>query len=135
MRTFGVVNRNMLRLLLARPRVATVRPIHHVALGIRYMAFRSDEPEGPSEADMRAAREWLASFDLDTIPKKLCDISFSRSSGPGGQNVNKYDDTSSCIHYCYHYYKADFRIQGQLKGYTSLATQGAIASSPKSVTS
>lgn len=53
------------------------------------MAFRPDVPEGPSEGDMRAAREWLASFDMETIPRKLGDISFSRSSGPGGQNVNK----------------------------------------------
>merc|ERR1712070_1005796 len=25
----------------------------------------------------------------DTIPRSICDIGFSRSSGPGGQNVNK----------------------------------------------
>lgn len=88
--TLVVVYRNMLRLLLSRPNVAAIRPIHHhVIFGVRHIAFRPDVPEGPSEADMRAAREWLASFDMETIPRKLGDISFSRSSGPGGQNVNK----------------------------------------------
>ena len=27
--------------------------------------------------------------DVKEITKNMCDISFSRSSGPGGQNVNK----------------------------------------------
>lgn len=93
--SFKVVNTDMLRLLLSRPRLASINSIHHVPIGRRHMAFRPDELEGPSEADMRDAREWLASFDVETIPKKLCDISFSRSSGPGGQNVNKYDGASS----------------------------------------
>lgn len=84
----------MLPLLLSRPRLASIRSVHHVPVGIRHMAFRPDEPQGPNEADMRAAREWLASFDSKTIPKKLGDVSFSRSSGAGGQNVNKYDDAS-----------------------------------------
>ncbi|KAF9046860.1 hypothetical protein BDZ89DRAFT_1099326 [Hymenopellis radicata] len=35
------------------------------------------------------ARSWIASFRHKTIPKVLVDMSFSRSSGPGGQNVNK----------------------------------------------
>ncbi len=84
-----VVNTDMLGLLLVRPRLASIRSVHHVPIGLRHIAFRPDEPEGPSEADMRGAREWLASFDSETIPRKLGDISFSRSSGAGGQNVNK----------------------------------------------
>ena len=83
------MNTNMLGLLLGRPGLASIRSVHHVPVGIRHIAFRPDEPDGPSEADMRAAREWFASFDPETIPRKLGDISFSRSSGPGGQNVNK----------------------------------------------
>ncbi|KAM0717458.1 hypothetical protein Q7P37_007310 [Cladosporium fusiforme] len=43
-----------------------------------------------SEEDLAAARKWLANLDADTIPRNLCEITFSRSSGPGGQNVNKY---------------------------------------------
>lgn len=41
------------------------------------------------EAELQAARQWLAKLDPDTIPRDICEVSFSRSSGPGGQNVNK----------------------------------------------
>lgn len=42
--------------------------------------------------ELRAARNWLASLDAETIPlQSIGELSFSRSSGPGGQNVNKYD--------------------------------------------
>ncbi|KAM3422256.1 hypothetical protein BST61_g2618 [Cercospora zeina] len=41
------------------------------------------------DADLQAARQWLSKLDADTIPRDICDVSFSRSSGPGGQNVNK----------------------------------------------
>lgn len=44
------------------------------------------------EEDHEAARRWLENLDSNTIPKKLREVSFSRSSGPGGQNVNK------CVH-------------------------------------
>ncbi|KIJ14434.1 hypothetical protein PAXINDRAFT_135038 [Paxillus involutus ATCC 200175] len=38
----------------------------------------------------KEARSWLSSFRAAaTIPKHLAELSFSRSSGPGGQNVNK----------------------------------------------
>ena len=39
----------------------------------------------------REARTWLARFNANTIPKNICEVTFSRSSGPGGQNVNKYE--------------------------------------------
>lgn len=42
-----------------------------------------------SEDKQKAARQWLRSFDSKTIPRSVCEVSFSRSSGPGGQNVNK----------------------------------------------
>lgn len=41
------------------------------------------------EAELEAARAWLSKLDPDTIPKEICEVTFSRSSGPGGQNVNK----------------------------------------------
>ncbi|SMY28682.1 unnamed protein product [Zymoseptoria tritici ST99CH_1A5] len=41
------------------------------------------------EEELKAARQWLQKLDADTIPRDLCEVSFSRSSGPGGQNVNK----------------------------------------------
>ena len=42
------------------------------------------------EQDHEEARTWLAGFNANTIPKNICEVTFSRSSGPGGQNVNKY---------------------------------------------
>ncbi|KAL1635431.1 hypothetical protein SLS58_010294 [Diplodia intermedia] len=47
------------------------------------------QPDAASEDDLAAARKWLQKLDPETIPKHICDVSFSRSSGPGGQNVNK----------------------------------------------
>ncbi|TFK33434.1 hypothetical protein BDQ12DRAFT_410190 [Crucibulum laeve] len=35
------------------------------------------------------ARAWIDKFRRETIPKGAVELSFSRSSGPGGQNVNK----------------------------------------------
>ena len=43
-----------------------------------------------SDQDHSDARKWLASLTANTIPQKLGEVSFSKSSGPGGQNVNKY---------------------------------------------
>jgi len=39
--------------------------------------------------DMADARTWVSKFKALTIPKTLVEVTFSRSSGPGGQNVNK----------------------------------------------
>ncbi|KAI0032539.1 hypothetical protein K488DRAFT_49693 [Vararia minispora EC-137] len=39
--------------------------------------------------DWRAARDWLELFQRSKILKRHVEITFSRSSGPGGQNVNK----------------------------------------------
>ncbi|KAF8579454.1 hypothetical protein K439DRAFT_381933 [Ramaria rubella] len=36
-----------------------------------------------------AARSWLAGFTRTSIPRDEVELSFARSSGPGGQNVNK----------------------------------------------
>lgn len=35
------------------------------------------------------ARKWLADFRAEDIPRQEFEVSFSRSSGPGGQKVNK----------------------------------------------
>lgn len=56
----------------------------------RCLASSKSNAEGANEDEIKAARQWLAGLDADTIRQKaVCDISFSRSSGPGGQNVNK----------------------------------------------
>jgi protein subunit release factor B len=43
-----------------------------------------------TEAEITSARQWLKTFDKSVIPETVGDVSYSRSSGPGGQNVNKY---------------------------------------------
>ncbi|KAG6901788.1 hypothetical protein C0995_007891 [Termitomyces sp. Mi166 len=39
--------------------------------------------------DHDEAKAWVTQFKTQTIPKSLVELHFSRSSGPGGQNVNK----------------------------------------------
>jgi peptidyl-tRNA hydrolase ICT1 len=57
------------------------RPWHLPVLHqLRYFTTRSD---------VQVARDWLTGLNRQTIPRHICEVSFSRSSGPGGQNVNK----------------------------------------------
>ncbi|PLB40851.1 peptidyl-tRNA hydrolase domain protein [Aspergillus candidus] len=49
----------------------------------------------PSDDDVTEARRWLSTFDSKSIPRHLCEISFSRSGGPGGQNVNKVNSKAT----------------------------------------
>lgn len=44
---------------------------------------------GFSDKEIDNSKKWLENFKHDDIPKNLFEISYSRSSGPGGQNVNK----------------------------------------------
>ncbi|KAF2096341.1 peptidyl-tRNA hydrolase domain-containing protein [Rhizodiscina lignyota] len=57
--------------------------------------FTTPKGATPSEQDIAAARKWLAKFDAETIPKSICEVDFSRSSGPGGQNVNKVNSKAT----------------------------------------
>ncbi|WRT67502.1 uncharacterized protein IL334_004474 [Kwoniella shivajii] len=41
------------------------------------------------ETDHKLAREWVDNFKIDDIPKDGYEATRSRSSGPGGQHVNK----------------------------------------------
>lgn len=68
---------------------ATSSPALRCSRASRFYTTRAAQPETSSE-DVAAARTWLANLNSDTIPRNLCEVSFSRSSGPGGQNVNKY---------------------------------------------
>jgi len=40
-------------------------------------------------AEFREVRAWLSKFTIGMIPLASLDIRYARSSGPGGQNVNK----------------------------------------------
>ncbi|KAI4655340.1 hypothetical protein J4E93_000052 [Alternaria ventricosa] len=46
--------------------------------------------------EVQAARAWLAELHAETIPfKSIGELTFSRSSGPGGQNVNKVNSKAT----------------------------------------
>ncbi|CAN6637857.1 hypothetical protein TRVA0_016S02146 [Trichomonascus vanleenenianus] len=48
-----------------------------------------------SPAELYECREWLATLDSRKLPRDAFSVSFSRSSGPGGQNVNKVNSKAT----------------------------------------
>ncbi|KAL3479159.1 RF-1 domain-containing protein [Aspergillus californicus] len=54
----------------------------------------ASRPDFSSE-DVTTAREWLSNFNSTSIPRHIGEISFSRSGGPGGQNVNKVNSKAT----------------------------------------
>jgi peptidyl-tRNA hydrolase ICT1 len=88
----------MIRLLPPRLTAAPCRPLliavtrpSPAVLSTAYTSrtFASGRDGEVDEEELKAARQWLSKLDPETIPRDLCEVSFSRSSGPGGQNVNK----------------------------------------------
>lgn len=53
----------------------------------RYYSAKVELPE----YDYNAAREWFKNYKATESLHGLGEVTYSRSSGPGGQNVNKYD--------------------------------------------
>ena len=80
----------MPRCSLARRSLGIQSTYYRLSIVHRYLITSTKSTHGPSEEDHNDARTWLARFNANTIPKDLCELTFSRSSGPGGQNVNKY---------------------------------------------
>ncbi|KAJ4291161.1 hypothetical protein N0V90_010359 [Kalmusia sp. IMI 367209] len=64
-----------------------------VAHPIRFASCRSSGEASAEE--LQAARKWFAQLNAETIPKSIGKLSFSRSSGPGGQNVNKVNSKAT----------------------------------------
>ncbi|KAI9773424.1 MAG: hypothetical protein M1840_007640 [Geoglossum simile] len=77
------VDECFLQLIARRP--VTLRCLHSKSVG------------GVLDHDEQLAnvRQWLANLRADTIPRNICNVSFSRSSGPGGQNVNKVNSKAT----------------------------------------
>ncbi|KAI9822314.1 MAG: hypothetical protein M1827_000032 [Pycnora praestabilis] len=64
-------------------------------LSVRCITTSSQSKDYTGKEKWEAARRWLADFNSSTIPQNICEISFSRSSGPGGQNVNKVNSKAT----------------------------------------
>ena len=52
-------------------------------------AFSRTASTSASEEDFDKARHWYAQLSSSPLPREIGEVSYSRSSGPGGQNVNK----------------------------------------------
>ncbi len=52
--------------------------------------FYSSHSGNDNEAHLNTAREWYQKSSKSKIPVNIAKTTFSRSSGPGGQKVNKY---------------------------------------------
>ncbi|THZ17480.1 hypothetical protein D6C89_08762 [Aureobasidium pullulans] len=76
---------------ILRPRTVTRTPTSFCTSTRLLAAKPKTASDGGENGDdeLDAARRWLATFDAETIPKSICDVSFSRSSGPGGQNTTE----------------------------------------------
>ncbi|UPX19211.1 Aminoacyl-tRNA hydrolase [Ascochyta rabiei] len=56
----------------------------------------SSSSSAVTDEELQKARAWLAALHADVIPlKTIGELSFSRSSGPGGQNVNKVNSKAT----------------------------------------
>jgi peptidyl-tRNA hydrolase ICT1 len=62
--------------------------------------YSSRSTSDSETADLDAAREWFRGFNKSTIPEKIGKTQFSRSSGAGGQKVNKYVEQYYTIIIC-----------------------------------
>lgn len=106
---------------LLRPRllpnhVNNLFPLSRTLFPTRSFASkRAASSADDQDEDLAAARTWLASLNPRTIPRHLCEVSFSRSGGPGGQHVNKYVSSLNCDSTAFKSeLLTDYR-QGQLK--------------------
>ena len=76
--------------LLSREPWKTSSSLVTTVSGLTVRSFSIARPSLTSEHEITEARLWLRDLNGSTLPSTVGDVSFSRSSGPGGQNVNKY---------------------------------------------
>lgn len=81
---------------MARRTLGTARPMAQAkTMPASYTAARTFWSTVPrrnadgSDEEMEARRRWVSAFEPIQLRRNDMDVTFSRSSGPGGQNVNK----------------------------------------------
>lgn len=74
----------------AAPTIASAsRPASLRSLSMTASRHNSDASQDHDEEEMKERRRWVASFSDLSLRRSDFSVTFSRSSGPGGQNVNK----------------------------------------------
>lgn len=63
---------------------------------IRFKRYEAYDTRLDQDA-LAEARLWYSSFDASQLPKGS--TTYARSSGPGGQHVNKYEDSRPCFYF------------------------------------
>ncbi|KLJ08519.1 hypothetical protein EMPG_16062 [Blastomyces silverae] len=80
----------MLQFPFTCPRTAFAARAFLPTISARQLASsRSPSAQEFTDEELGTARIWLSQLTPRTIPRNIGDVSYSRSSGPGGQNVNK----------------------------------------------
>lgn len=80
-----------------RPGLARLIPTSHYLVTARSKRYEAFDASLDQDA-LAEARSWFQSFDAASLPKG--NTTYARSSGPGGQHVNKYgyENNNSPIH-------------------------------------
>ena len=83
--------------LLIRTSGASLQ-VNSMSLFVQHCLYQTSSLQA-TEADVNAARKWVAELHETSLPSNIGDVSYSRSSGPGGQNVNKFvfNPPSACL--------------------------------------
>jgi hypothetical protein len=66
-----------------------LRIVNSYYSGATLVRFLSAPSLLPSREELNRVEEWRKGFTVEDLPKDKFMARFSRSSGPGGQNVNK----------------------------------------------
>ncbi|KAK5995661.1 hypothetical protein PT974_04078 [Cladobotryum mycophilum] len=86
------LTRNLLLPIFA-PKHSWAAPLHSTTRFKRYKAFDADFDQDA----LAEARAWFRTFDASQLPKGS--TSYARSSGPGGQHVNKTETKAITTYY------------------------------------
>lgn len=61
----------------------------------------SSSSGGKTPESLEFAKQWVSKLNVDSVPLKLFSIRYDRSSGPGGQNVNKVNSKCTLVLYSF----------------------------------